>query len=191
VVLPCVHCLVQKFDLQTPFVQSPMVEQIVAPEFPRQSGIPVQYLPTPSELPVSPGCPQCDCSRLSPDASRGPLSAWPEVPLEEPEPELPDELLEPEVPDELLVPEAPEELLDEPLVPELLLVPEEPDDPELEEELHATIPMRPTMPAITKRFILPSHRQPGRFARCVRLGAEKEAPPPLPTAAPTAPRTAG
>jgi hypothetical protein len=156
VVFPCVHAIVQKF-----VVVSPMVEQSVAPELPRQSMVVTQYLPTPSALPMSPGCPQCTCSGLSPEASRGPLSAWPGLPDEPDAPELAPDVPE-ELPDEPLVPDAPDELPDEPLVPELLLVPDEPVLPELElepelEDEQAIAPRRHTALATTTRFMAPSH----------------------------------
>jgi hypothetical protein len=149
-----VHACVQKF-----VSAAPMFEQSFAPEFPRQSVIDVQYLPTPSELPLSPGCPQWVCSGLPspPEASSRPLSAWPDVPLEVPE-----------VPDE--VPDVPLEVPDVPLVPELLLVPDEPDEPdepELDDELQATTPRRHTKPERRTRFMGTSHRQPARRASSV------------------------
>ena len=156
VVLPCVQASVQKFEFA-----SPSVEQSVAPELPRQSVIETQYLPTPRAFPMSPGWPQCAASRPSPDASRGPLSAWPGFPDEPDAPELAPEVPE-ELPEVPLVPDAPEELPDEPLVPEEPLVPDDdpelPDEePELEDELQANAPTTHTRLAITTRFMGTSH----------------------------------
>jgi hypothetical protein len=113
---PLLQIFVQKVAVLSPL----SVAQIVASLLPRQSAKPVQYLPTPFELPVSPGLPQF--AEPSPPESPPASPLEPLLPLDPLEPLLPLDPLEPLLPLEPLEPLLPLDPL-EPLEPPSLVPP--------------------------------------------------------------------